>query len=93
MIDGRHAGYVEQKLAHGLFTALKHYKIEGKVLPKETEVALLKKGLFKNAVYPMLYITTAPARFLRPVNYLPLDSVEWLSPFEQISTDIDLPNS
>ena len=39
----------------------------------------------------MIYITTAPARFLRPVNYLPLAKTEWLTPFEQISTDIDLP--
>ena len=35
MIDGRHVGYVEQKLAPELFTGLKHRKIEGKVLPKE----------------------------------------------------------
>jgi len=73
--------------------ALKHLKIEGKSIPKETEVAFLKKGHFKNTVYPMIYITTAPARFLRPVKYIPLDKVEWLSPFEQISTDIDLPES
>ncbi len=93
MIDGRHAGYVEQKIVHDLVTALKHYKIEGKAIPKETEVAFLKKGHFKNTVYPMIFITTAPARFLRPVKYLPLDGIEWLSPFEQISTDIDLPES
>jgi hypothetical protein len=41
----------------------------------------------------MIYITTSLARFLRPVQYLPLAQVEWISPFEQISTDIDLPES
>lgn len=54
---------------------MRHYKIEGKLIPKETEVAWLKKGHFKNTVYPMIYITTAAARFLRPVRYLPLDTV------------------
>ena len=34
MIDGRHAGYVEQKVAQDLYLGLKHLKIEGKVLPK-----------------------------------------------------------
>ena len=41
----------------------------------------------------MIFITTATARFLRPVKYLPLDQTEWLTPFEQITTDIDLPDS
>jgi hypothetical protein len=53
----------------------------------------MKKGHFKNTVYPMIYITTATARFLRPVNYLPSKKVEWITPFEQIMTDIDLPES
>jgi hypothetical protein len=39
----------------------------------------------------MIYITTAPARFLRPVLNIPEASTEWLTPFEQIGTDIDLP--
>lgn len=34
MIDGRHAGYVEQKLAQELVTAMKHHKIKGKAIPK-----------------------------------------------------------
>jgi DNA-directed RNA polymerase I subunit RPA2 len=91
MIDGRHAGYVENKLAEEFLRALKGYKVEGVSIPKETEVAILRKGHFKNTVYPMIFITTAPARFLRPVLYHPLNKTEWLSPFEQISTDIDLP--
>lgn len=41
----------------------------------------------------MIYITTAPARFLRPVKFVPFDKPEWLTPFEQISTDIDLPEA
>jgi DNA-directed RNA polymerase I subunit RPA2 len=41
----------------------------------------------------MIYISTSPARFLRPIKYLPLDKTEWITPFEQISTDIDLPDS
>lgn len=41
----------------------------------------------------MIYISTSPARFLRPIKYLPLDKVEWITPFEQLTTDIDLPDS
>ena len=29
MIDGRHAGYVDQKLAKGLDDAMRRYKVEG----------------------------------------------------------------
>jgi hypothetical protein len=54
---------------------MKHYKVIGEKIPKETEIAYMKKGHFKNTVYPMIYITTSPARFLRPVLYLPLDKV------------------
>ncbi len=81
MIDGRHAGYVETKLADDFITILKEYKVEGKSIPKETEVAFMRKGHFKNTIYPIIFITTAPARFLRPVRYNPLDKTEWLSPF------------
>ena len=41
----------------------------------------------------MIYITTSTARFIRPVLNLSLNKTEWLTPFEQISTDIDLPDS
>jgi hypothetical protein len=34
MIDGRHAGYVEQKLANDMVAALKNYKIVGESIPK-----------------------------------------------------------
>ena len=61
--------------------SLKVIKIEEKKLPKQTEIAFMKKGQFKNTIYPMVFITTAPARFLRPVKYLPLDKIQWISPF------------
>jgi DNA-directed RNA polymerase I subunit RPA2 len=54
---------------------MKIYKIKGEKIPKQTEIAYMKKGHFKNTIYPMIFITTAPARFLRPVKYLPLDKV------------------
>jgi hypothetical protein len=53
----------------------------------------MKKGHFKNTIYPIIFICTSPARFLRPVKYVPLDQVEWISPFEQLNMDIDLPES
>ncbi len=53
----------------------------------------MKKGLFKNTIYPIIFVSTSPARFLRPIKYLPLDKTEWITPFEQINTDIDLPDS
>lgn len=36
MIDGRHAGYVENKLADHLANSLRHLKVEGVSLPPET---------------------------------------------------------
>lgn len=35
----------------------------------------MKKGHFKNTIYPMIFITTSPARFIRPIKYLPLDKI------------------
>lgn len=60
---------------------MKHLKVEGVAIPKETEIAFMKKGHFKNTVYPVIFITTAPARFLRPVRFNPLNKTEWVSPF------------
>ena len=36
MIDGSHAGYVEQNIAENMVNSLKMLKIEGKKIPKET---------------------------------------------------------
>lgn len=33
----------------------------------------MKKGHIKNTIYPMIFITTSPARFLRPVKQVLLD--------------------
>lgn len=73
MINGQHAGYVDTLEADDFINSLKILKIEGKQIPKETEIAYLRKGHFKNTIYPMIFISTSPARFLRPIKYLPLD--------------------
>ena len=91
MVDGRLAGYVDNNYVETFVNALRGLKVEGKVIPSRTEVAFLKKGKFKNTVFPMVFITTSPARFLRPVNNLCFDKLEWISPLEQIFMDIDLP--
>lgn len=80
MIDGKHAGYIEDDEAEQFIDSLRVLKIKGERIPIETEIAFLKKGQYKNTVYPMIFITTAPARFLRPVKYLPLGKTEWISP-------------
>ena len=93
LIDGGLVGYLENKIVDDFISSMKQDKVNGVSIPKETEVACLKKGHFKNTVYPMIYITTSTARFIRPVLNLSLNKTEWLTPFEQISTDIDLPDS
>lgn len=91
MIDGRLAGYVENHHAEGFVNSMRALKIEGKVIPNRTEIAFLKKGKFRHTVFPMIFITTTPARFLRPVNNLNFDKLEWITPLEQVFLDIDLP--
>lgn len=93
MINGRHAGYVEDVIAEDFMQAMRRHKITGQQIPWETEMAWLRKGHFRNTVYPMIYISTAPARLQRPVQNVRVGAVEWLSPLEQISADIDLPEA
>lgn len=40
----------------------------------------MKKGHFKNTIYPMIFICTSPARFLRPVKQVILNKTEWITP-------------
>jgi hypothetical protein len=35
----------------------------------------MKKGHFKNTIYPIIFISTAPARFLRPVKHVKLNKI------------------
>ena len=73
MINGYHAGYVDTLEADDFVNSLKMLKIKGEDIPKETEIAYMKKGHFKNTIYPIIFICTSPARFLRPVKYVALD--------------------
>jgi DNA-directed RNA polymerase I subunit RPA2 len=91
MINGRLAGYVDDVEIDNFVRSMRKLKCSGKVIPKETEIAYLKKGKSKNTIFPMLFITTAPSRLLRPVRNLDCDSIEWIGPLEQLFLDIDLP--
>ena len=75
MVNGRLAGYVDNKYVQSFIDSIRHLKCEGKIIPKETEVAYLKKGNFKNTIFPMIFITTGPSRFLRPVKNLGFDKI------------------
>lgn len=68
-------------------------KVKGESFPKETEISWLKKMQPKNTAYPMVFISYSVARFLRPVKFLPLNQIEWISPLEQLYLPIEAPGS
>jgi DNA-directed RNA polymerase I subunit RPA2 len=80
LIDGRLIGYVLDTEVENFVNSLRILKVKAETFPKETEIAWLKKMSPKNTAYPMVFISYAMARFLRPVKFLPLNQTEWISP-------------
>lgn len=47
----------------------------------------------RNTAFPMVFVSCALARMLRPVKFLPLNQVELISPLEQLFLPIETANS
>jgi DNA-directed RNA polymerase I subunit RPA2 len=85
LLDGRVVGKVSPSLAEAVCAKLRHIKVTQelpKVVPAYLEIAYVPrvtKGLFAG-----IYLWSEMSRLLRPVRYLPTNSTEYISSFEQV---------
>ena len=63
------------------------YKSNG-TIKETTEVAAFPKQDVKSPIFPGIYINTTLARLMRPVLNLKLNTIEWISPLEQVNLSI-----
>ncbi|KAB2575542.1 DNA-directed RNA polymerase I subunit RPA2 [Lasiodiplodia hormozganensis] len=81
-LDGRVLGYCSPKQAKVIHDTLRYWKVEGTHnVPKELELGYIPNT--NGGQYPGIYMFSQPARMYRPVKYLPLDSLDYVGPFEQ----------
>ncbi|XP_071158237.1 DNA-directed RNA polymerase I subunit RPA2-like isoform X2 [Mytilus edulis] len=88
LLDGRHMGYLHSSIAKKVEQKLRVMKVKGlKQVPTMMEICLIPKTEFASQ-YPGLYLFTTPARMMRPVKNLALDTTEMIGSFEQVYMDI-----
>jgi DNA-directed RNA polymerase I subunit RPA2 len=81
-LDGKILGWCTPKQARSIADVLRHWKVEGTHgVPKELEIGYVP--LSNGGQYPGIYMSSAPARMVRPVKYLPLDKEDFVGPQEQ----------
>ncbi|KAF2760155.1 putative DNA-directed RNA polymerase I subunit beta, partial [Pseudovirgaria hyperparasitica] len=81
-LDGRILGFCAPKQAKMIAQTIRYWKVEGTHgVPLELEVGYIPNS--NGGTYPGVYMFSHPARFYRPVKYLPLDKLDYVGPFEQ----------
>jgi DNA-directed RNA polymerase I subunit RPA2 len=86
MLEGNVVGYVKDEKIKSFTDTLRGLKIEGKKIPRETEIVLVpKKDLGQ---YPGLFLFYGAARMMRPVMNLKYNKIEMIGTFEQVYLDI-----
>ena len=81
-LDGRILGYCSSKQARVVEDTLRYWKVQGTHdIPIELEVGYIPHA--HGSQFPGVYIFSQAARMIRPVKYLPLDSLDFVGPFEQ----------
>ncbi|TVY52820.1 DNA-directed RNA polymerase I subunit RPA2 [Lachnellula cervina] len=81
-LDGRILGWCTPKQARAIADVLRYWKVEGSHgVPKELEIGYVPAS--NGGQYPGIYMSSAPARMVRPVKYLPLDKEDFVGPQEQ----------
>lgn len=91
-LDGVHLGYVDYDVGETFVNSLRYLKckqVEGYNVPKTLELAFIPaSGYERNLQWPGIFMSTTPARFLRPVKNLKHDCIEWIGPLEQMNLSI-----
>lgn len=81
-LDGRILGYCKPKQARVIGDTLRFWKIKRtNNVPIELEIGYVPN--MHGGQYPGIYLFSQAARMIRPVQYLPLSSQDYVGPFEQ----------
>ena len=81
-LDGKIVGWCTPKEAKRIADTLRYWKVEGTHgVPVHLEIGYVPPS--KGGSYPGIYMSSQPARMVRPVKYLPLDKEDFVGPFEQ----------
>ena len=81
-LNGRVLGYCTPRQARLIADSLRYFKVEGSNgVPLDLEVGHIPNT--KGGLYPGIFLASGPARMVRPVQYLPLDMIDLIGPFEQ----------
>jgi DNA-directed RNA polymerase I subunit RPA2 len=81
-LDGRVLGYCTPKQALTIHDTLRFWKVQGgHGVPVELEIGYIPNS--NGGQYPGVYMFSQAARMYRPVQYLPLDKVDYVGPLEQ----------
>ncbi|CAF3463706.1 unnamed protein product [Fusarium graminearum] len=82
MMDGKILGYCTPKESVRIADCFRYWKVEGTHgVPLQLEIGYVPPS--RGGSYPGVYLTSTPARMVRPVKYLPLQKEDWVGPYEQ----------
>lgn len=82
MLDGRVIGWCKPSESRRITDTLRYWKVEGShAVPKHLEIGHVPYS--NGGSYPGIYMSSAPARMVRPVIYLPLSQEDFVGPHEQ----------
>lgn len=82
ILDGRILGWCTPAESLRIADCFRYWKVEGTHgVPKHLEIGYVPPS--RSGSYPGIYMTSTPSRMVRPVKYLPLQSEDFVGPYEQ----------
>ncbi|KAL0475805.1 DNA-directed RNA polymerase [Neurospora intermedia] len=82
MLDGRIVGWCTPEECKSIAETLRYWKVNGENgVPLQLEIGYVPPS--NGGSYPGLYMSSQPARMVRPVKYLPLQKEDFVGPQEQ----------
>lgn len=82
LLDGRVIGWCTPQESKRIADTLRYWKVEGShKVPKHLEIGYVPPS--KGGSYPGIFMSSSPARMVRPVKYLPLEEEDFVGPYEQ----------
>ncbi|KAK0734012.1 RNA polymerase-like protein [Lasiosphaeria miniovina] len=82
MLDGKIVGWCSPQRSQMMADTLRYWKTDGRHgIPQQLEIGFVP--LSKGGTYPGIYMSSTPARMVRPVKYLALGKEDFVGPHEQ----------
>lgn len=82
LLDGKILGWCTPRESKRIADTLRYWKVQGSHnVPKQLEIGYVPPS--NGGSYPGIFMSSSPARMVRPVKYLPLDKEDYVGPYEQ----------